>query len=99
MWIGADSAQLVSNYIALNMGRLKYAALKLYREDSKKTVEEVSMQSEVYTVKDIQQILSISRTTAYQLMASPPFPILKIGKTYRVSKVVFDSWLHNKYKQ
>lgn len=53
------------------------------------------MDTEVYTVKDIQEILNIGKNTAYQLINSNPFPVIRIGKTYRIPKEAFDRWLNN----
>ena len=50
---------------------------------------------EVYTVKEIQEVLKVSRNTAYELVKSQEFPVVKLGDTYRISKVVFNNWLHN----
>jgi excisionase family DNA binding protein len=50
-------------------------------------------ESQVYTVKDIQAILDISRNTAYELVKSRAFPVIKLGDTYRVSKEAFNKWL------
>lgn len=47
----------------------------------------------VYTVKDIMQQLQVGKNTAYQLVKSGAFPVIKIGDTYRVSKEVFDKWI------
>lgn len=52
------------------------------------------MTTEVYTVKEIQKILNIGKNTAYQLIESRPFPVIKIGNTYRISKEAFNKWLH-----
>lgn len=49
----------------------------------------------VYTVKDIQRILQISKTAAYDLVDGTYFPVKRIGRSIRVSKEVFDSWLNN----
>lgn len=46
-----------------------------------------------YTVADIQEMLNISRSTAYKLIDDPPFPILRIGKSIRIPKEAFDNWL------
>ena len=48
--------------------------------------------AQVYTVKDIQDILHISKNTAYKLLADPPFAVVKFGKTIRIPKEGFDSW-------
>ena len=49
----------------------------------------------VYTVKDIQRILNISKTAAYALVGGSHFPVKHIGRSIRVSKVVFDNWLNS----
>jgi len=46
-----------------------------------------------YTVADIQQMLNISRSTAYKLIDDPPFHIIRIGKSIRIPKEAFDKWL------
>ncbi|MEN6636805.1 MAG: helix-turn-helix domain-containing protein [Clostridiaceae bacterium] len=50
-------------------------------------------QHTTYTVTDIQKILRISRSSIYLMMKEPPFPIIRIGKSIRVVKEVFDNWL------
>lgn len=52
------------------------------------------IESEVLTVQDIQQIIKISKNTAYKLVKSGVFTVIKLGDTYRVSKEVFYQWLH-----
>ena len=45
-----------------------------------------------YTVKDIQEMLKISRTAAYKLINSNQFPIVRIGRSVRVPKEGFNQW-------
>ena len=47
----------------------------------------------VYTVDEIQDILSISKTTAYNLVKQNQFRCVKVGGHYRISKRSFDAWL------
>jgi len=47
----------------------------------------------VYTVDEIQDILSISKTTAYSLIKQHLFRCVKVGGHYRISKKSFDNWL------
>lgn len=46
-----------------------------------------------YTVKEVQDILGISRPTAYELLKRKEFHWIKIGMQYRISKPSFDEWL------
>ncbi|NCD03857.1 MAG: DNA-binding protein [Clostridia bacterium] len=46
-----------------------------------------------YTVDEIQDILNISRTTAYELVKTDNFKCIKIGRVIRISKKSFDEWL------
>lgn len=46
-----------------------------------------------YSVNDIQNILDISRSTAYQLIRRKLFKSVKAGKQIRISKKSFDQWL------
>lgn len=53
-------------------------------------VEELPL---VLTPMDIAAVLGISRNTAYELIHSKDFPILRVGKQYRVSRKRFLTWL------
>ena len=46
-----------------------------------------------YTVEEIQSILGISRTTAYNLVKEKKFRSVRVGGHIRISKKSFDSWL------
>jgi len=49
-----------------------------------------------YTVDEIQDILGISRPTAYNLVKKDLFRSIRIGGQIRISKKSFDEWLdHN----
>ena len=54
----------------------------------------MAVKLEVYSYKDIMTMLGIGKNQAYLLIKSGKFPIIRIGKTYKVSKQVFDLWLH-----
>ena len=49
-----------------------------------------------YTVKDLQEILQVSRPVVYKLLQTRDFRVLKIGEKYLVPKNSFDSWLYGK---
>lgn len=53
-----------------------------------------AMQTEkrIYTVAEIQNILGVSKTSAYNLVKSGMLHIVKVGGQYRVSKKSFDAW-------
>jgi excisionase family DNA binding protein len=51
------------------------------------------MEKAVYTVKDNQMLLGISKNSAYVLVNSGAFPVLKVGKKILTSKNAFDNWL------
>lgn len=46
-----------------------------------------------YTVSEIQDILGISRPTAYNIIASGVFKSVRVGRRIRISKRSFDEWL------
>ena len=46
-----------------------------------------------YTVKEIQDILGISRPTVYELLKKNEFRWIQIGTKHRISKKSFDGWL------
>ncbi len=47
------------------------------------------------TVKELQQILKIGTNSAYTLIHSRAFPVIKIGQTYRIPAAPFYAWLGN----
>ena len=49
-----------------------------------------------YTVKDLQEILEISRPTVYELLKRHEFRWIQVGKNYRISKKSFDEGLEQK---
>ena len=49
-----------------------------------------------YTVKELQEILGISRPTVYELLKKHEFGWIEIGNKYRISKKSFDEWLDQK---
>lgn len=51
-------------------------------------------QSEIYTVREVQIMLGLSRTATYALMQDPPFVVHRIGNAIRISKRSFDEWLN-----
>ena len=47
----------------------------------------------VLDVADIQQIMGISRTSAYELVRTPGFPAFRRGRLIKISKKAFFSWM------
>lgn len=47
----------------------------------------------IMSVSDVQCALRISKQNAYQIMAKPNFPKMKIGKRVLVEKEAFKKWL------
>ena len=60
------------------------------------------MESKIYTVTDIKDLLNISRTKAYEYVKKvykegKPFKVIKVGENYRVPKTIFDKWLNGEW--
>lgn len=68
------------------IGILNFNGKNIYHADN--------MTRQVYTVDEIQDILKISRTTAYNLVKQNQFRYVKVGGHYRISKSSFDKWLN-----
>ena len=49
-----------------------------------------------YTVKELQEILGISRPTVYEILKRDECRWIQIGTKYRISKKSFDDWLDKK---
>ena len=41
---------------------------------------------ETLTVKEVREILNIGTNSAYNLIHSKAFPVIKIGQSYRIAK-------------
>ena len=50
---------------------------------------------EILTVEEMRQILKIGTNSAYNLIHSGAFPVIKIGQTYRIPADPFYAWLAN----
>ncbi|MCM3393726.1 helix-turn-helix domain-containing protein [Cytobacillus pseudoceanisediminis] len=47
----------------------------------------------ILTASHIAEILSVSKPTAYELMNKDDFPLIRLGRSKRVLKVEFFTWL------
>ena len=54
---------------------------------------EIAQEAFIKPIREIAEILGIGRTSAYKLIHSGVFQIVKIGSTIRISKASFDEWL------
>ena len=61
--------------------------------------EQVIAEKRCYTVKEIQEMLGISRPTVYDLLQQNQFRWFRIGNKYRISKNSFDEWLDQKIEE
>ena len=55
--------------------------------------EVISVEKRCYSVKELQDILEISRQCVYELLKKKEFRWVLIGGKYRISKKSFDEWL------
>jgi len=52
--------------------------------------------SEWLSLKDVQQLLGIGRTKAYELVATGELPAVRIGRCIRVNRNELDEWLQDR---
>lgn len=45
-------------------------------------------------VKDVQEILDLSKSKTYEFMKEPPFTVLRIGSSIRIPADGFYAWLN-----
>lgn len=57
-----------------------------------KRVTNVDDRSIFYTTADIAEILGCSIITARQIMNRKDFPLIRVGKNYKVFKPAFEKW-------
>lgn len=56
---------------------------------------EKAQDQEILTVDEVRQILKIGANSAYNLIHSGSFPVIKIGQTYRIPAEPFYAWMEN----
>ena len=60
---------------------------------SQNTQHSDASEKRTYLVEDIEKILGIGRSSAYELVKQGHFKTVRIGTAIRVSKKSFDEWL------
>ena len=56
-------------------------------------MQQGGLDREWLTLREMQEMLSIGRTKAWQLVASGEVPAVKIGRSVRVSRRELERWL------
>lgn len=51
----------------------------------------------IYDSKDVARILGCSVPKARQIMKVRSFPLLKVGKVFKVTKPAFDDWVSKRH--
>ena len=72
---------------------LEQRITELNANDSESLAVADDKEKRTYSIEEIQQILDISRSTAYLLIKRKLFKSVKAGKQIRISKKSFDEWL------
>ena len=90
-----DAAKIVTAVTKANnrveaAHKLSEAEIVSIGEYVRKLAEELTR---ALTVEEIQDILGVSKTSAYNLVKSNVFHSVKIGDHYRISRKSFDKWL------
>ena len=57
------------------------------------TITDIEALPAVLTMKQVQDILGLSRPKTYQLAHKEGFPVVKFGRALRVPKIAFLRWL------
>ena len=55
-----------------------------------------SANKEWLSLADVQHLLGIGRTKAYELVATGELPAVRIGRCIRVNRKELDEWLQNR---
>ena len=53
----------------------------------------------VLKVKDVQSILQIGQVAAYRLIHSGEFPVIRVGRSYRIPEEEFYLWMRTNFGQ
>ena len=98
----ADENRYLSSVPFLDVTQLKTTGSKAQRldeEDNVMAIIENEMEKKVYKVEDVQNLLGLGRSKAYEFIENvyydrKPFRVLKIGRSYRIPCNSFDRWLN-----
>lgn len=74
---------------------MKTKSSKQYSRGSAKEADIVNEKrtEETLTVNEVRRILKIGSNTAYSLIHSKAFPVIKVGHSYRIPALPFYHWL------
>lgn len=97
-----DENGYLSGVSFLDVTQLKTTGSKAQRldeEDNVMAMIENEMEKKVYKVEDVQNLLGLGRSKAYEFIENvyydrKPFRVLKIGRSYRIPCNSFDKWLN-----
>lgn len=97
-----DENGYLSGVPFLDVTQLKTTGSKAQRldeEDNVMAMIENEMEKKVYKVEDVQNLLGLGRSKAYEFIENAyydrkPFRVLKIGRSYRIPCNSFDRWLN-----
>ena len=97
-----DENGYLSGVPFLDVTQLKTTGSKAQRldeEDNVMAMIENEMEKKVYKVEDVQNLLGLGRSKAYEFIENvyydrKPFRVLKIGRSYRIPCNSFDRWLN-----
>ena len=79
-----------------NLQEYKAYRAKQTEEKATSTGKEAAqrnLEPQVYTVEDLQTVLQIGRSTAYELVNRKGFPVLRLGKRILVPAAELTEWL------
>ena len=97
-----DENGYLSGVPFLDVTQLKTTGSKAQRldeEDNVMAMIENEMEKKVYKVEDVQNLLGLGRSKAYEFIENvyydrKPFRVLRIGRSYRIPCNSFDKWLN-----
>ena len=58
------------------------------------TITDIDGLPVVLTMRHVQEILGVSRVKAYELASSRGFPVVRFGRSIRVTREAFFRWLN-----
>lgn len=53
----------------------------------------------ILNVNDVASILAISKVSAYELVKSKGFPVVRVGRRIKIPKTAFIEWLDDQSKR
>ena len=94
LFVKNNQEKLITDHVKTLLPVTLSEGINIYLLNMIRKEEFIMAEKRCYTVKDLQEMLDVSRSTVYKLLRQNEFRWIQLeGGGYRISKKSFDEWL------